>query len=74
MVSEPQGGFLLWAELPFKLDSQAWFERAVAGGVSFARGEVFLTASPGRTCLRLNCARADEKDLEPGIRRLADLI
>ena len=74
LVSEPQGGFLLWAELPFKLDSLKWSERAVAAGVSFARGDVFLTAPPRRTCLRLNCARATEGDLEPGIRKLADLI
>ncbi len=73
-VSDPQGGFLLWLELPHKLDSAAWSERAKSKGVSFARGEVFLTSPARRGCLRLNCARAEESDLEKGIRILAELL
>ena len=73
-VSDPQGGFLVWVELPFKLDSAAWAARTRAGNVSFARGEVFLTGAAARSCLRLNCARAAESDLENAVRILAEEI
>ncbi|MDR0532654.1 MAG: PLP-dependent aminotransferase family protein [Verrucomicrobiales bacterium] len=73
-VSNPQGGFLIWAELPFAVDLKAWAQRSIAAGVSFAQGEAFLTVQASNGCLRLNCVRAKKQDLIKGIRLMADCI
>jgi DNA-binding transcriptional MocR family regulator len=73
-ISNPAGGFLLWAELPFATNLKKWSQRAIEAGVSFAQGEVFLTAKAERACLRLNCVRAGEKDLVKGVRLMAEVL
>jgi DNA-binding transcriptional MocR family regulator len=67
VCSEPQGGFMLWAVLPKALDLEKISQLTLQHGVSFARGEVFLTGKPRQACMRLNCARASEEELRQGI-------
>jgi DNA-binding transcriptional MocR family regulator len=53
-VSQPQGGYFLWLELPEHIDSLQVFKVALAQGISIAPGPIF---SPGRrfgNCIRLN--------------------
>jgi DNA-binding transcriptional MocR family regulator len=53
-VSQPQGGYFLWLELPEHVDSLQVFKVALAQGISIAPGPIF---SPGRrfgNCIRLN--------------------
>jgi DNA-binding transcriptional MocR family regulator len=53
-VSQPQGGYFLWLELPEQVDSLQVFKVALAQGISIAPGPIF---SPGRrfvNCIRLN--------------------
>jgi len=73
-VSNPQGGFLLWVELPQPVNAEKWSDAAMQRGVSFARGEVFLTGPAQRGCLRLNCAKAALRDLRKGIQLLAECL
>ncbi|MBX2826093.1 MAG: PLP-dependent aminotransferase family protein [Gammaproteobacteria bacterium] len=74
VCSDPQGGFLLWAVLPEALDLEKASQATLKRGVSFARGEVFLTGKPRTSCMRLNCARASEADLAKGIRVLGQVF
>lgn len=44
-LGHPQGGFVLWVELPEEIDASQLYERAIAEGVPFVPGELF---SPSR--------------------------
>lgn len=74
ICSDPEGGFLLWAVLPDYVDLKDISGRCLKRGVSFARGEVFLTGKPQRACMRLNCARVAEEELPKGIRVIGEEI
>jgi DNA-binding transcriptional MocR family regulator len=54
-ITEPQGGFVLWVELPEEVDTTARHDRAIAAGVSYVPGELFSASGMYRNCLRLNC-------------------
>jgi DNA-binding transcriptional MocR family regulator len=41
MLSEPQGGFVLWVQMPPQVDALALHGKAIAGGVAFMPGQLF---------------------------------
>jgi DNA-binding transcriptional MocR family regulator len=74
VVEPPPGGFIVWVELPVRVDAVRLKAEAARRRVSFAPGELFLTGAARRTCLRLNCARAEEGDLERGVALLGEAV
>ncbi|HCR33491.1 MAG TPA: GntR family transcriptional regulator, partial [Stenotrophomonas sp.] len=56
-ATEPQGGFLLWLELP-GVDTRELFERALAEDIVFMPGQVYSRGARYRHCLRLSCCQA----------------
>lgn len=73
-VTVPAGGYMLWAELPQRVDLAPVRRAAREEGIVFAAGDVFFSAEPPATCLRLNCARAPEGELERGLAVLGRLL
>jgi DNA-binding transcriptional MocR family regulator len=73
-ITEPQGGFVLWVELPDDLDTTAIHERAIAAGVSYVPGELFSASGMYRNCLRLNCGNPHTPEIEDAVRRLGQLM
>ena len=71
---EPQGGYMLWINLPPKTDLLSLRERARAEGVVFASGNAFFTDTPDSPSIRLNCAKASETELVRGIEILGRLL
>jgi DNA-binding transcriptional MocR family regulator len=55
-VSRPEGGHVLWVELPGDFDAVAFFERALERGIGTAPGPIFSATGRFRNCLRLNAA------------------
>lgn len=55
-LSNPHGGFVLWAELPGKADSLELYDRARRAGVVMAPGPLFSATGRFRNALRLNCS------------------
>ncbi len=53
-LSRPEGGFILWCELPRNVDSLELFHRARAAGVTIAPGPLFSTDGGFRNFIRLN--------------------
>jgi len=53
-VSQPQGGYFLWVELPEQLDSLKVFKMALAQGISIAPGPIFSATRRFANCIRLN--------------------
>lgn len=73
-VSQPQGGFVLWAELPGKVDSFALARRALKQGISIAPGPLFSASGKFGNCIRLTCARVWDARLERALATLARLL
>ena len=72
-VSRPDGGFVLWLELPKPLDSRVLFEAALKKGVCFVPGDVFSTSRRFANCLRVSCGSAWHPRIEKGLETLGDL-
>jgi DNA-binding transcriptional MocR family regulator len=73
-MSRPQGGFVLWVELPKQVDALALHEDAVAEGIAFVPGQLFSAAGRYRNYLRLNCGNPWNDAIDAGIRRLGELV
>ncbi len=54
-LSRPQGGFVLWVELPAKVDTLQLHAEALAEHITIAPGPLFSIKGRYRNCLRLNC-------------------
>lgn len=55
-VSRPQGGFVLWVEMPEKIDALTLYEHARLQGITIAPGSIFSIDGRYRNCIRLNAA------------------
>jgi DNA-binding transcriptional MocR family regulator len=73
-VSRPQGGFVLWVELPQGTDSMALARRALRRGVSVAPGPLFSASGRFANFIRLSCARVWDARLERALLALAKLV
>lgn len=60
-VSRPQGGFVLWVEMPGRRDSLVLYERALEAGINLAPGPMFSARQGFRNFLRLNCTWWSER-------------
>ncbi len=54
-LSRPQGGFVLWVELPPRVDTLKLYNEAVLHRINTAPGQLFTVKERYRNCLRLNC-------------------
>jgi DNA-binding transcriptional MocR family regulator len=73
-ITRPQGGFLLWAELPEKIDSVELHQRAIQAGISICPGIVFSATGKYRNCVRLNCGLLWTAQVEQAIPTLGKMI
>jgi len=55
-VSQPKGGFILWVELPERVDTLQLTHRLLEHKVSIAPGCLFSATQKYSNCIRLNCA------------------
>jgi len=72
--SQPQGGFVLWVELPEEIDAMRLHEKVIADGVAFVPGEMFSASGMYRNCLRLNCGNPHGVEIEDAVRRLGRMV
>lgn len=73
-ISQPQGGFVLWVELPYDIDTVELASRALRFGVSIAPGPIFSPTQRYRNCLRLSCASPWDGRIERSLATLVGLI
>jgi len=73
-ISQPQGGFVLWVELPEGTDSVALARRALRQGVSVAPGPLFAASGKYGNFIRLSCARVWDAQLDRALLTLAKLL
>jgi DNA-binding transcriptional MocR family regulator len=73
-LSEPQGGFVLWIQMPDRVDALALHQRAIAEGIAFMPGPLFSASGKFGNYLRLNCGNAWGAQTEAAIGRLGQLV
>jgi DNA-binding transcriptional MocR family regulator len=72
-ISRPQGGLVLWVELPTEIDTVELHEAAMTRGISFAPGMLFSARSRFRRCLRLSCGMPWSPQLNQAVATLGRL-
>jgi DNA-binding transcriptional MocR family regulator len=72
-VTRPQGGYLLWVELPRSLRSRDLFERALEQGICFVPGDIFSASGRYGNCLRLSCGHAWNSSTEQAVAKLGKM-
>lgn len=73
-ISQPQGGFVIWLELPEGTDSFSLARRALRKGVSIAPGPIFSASGKFGNFIRLSSARVWDARLERAMVELAKLV
>jgi DNA-binding transcriptional MocR family regulator len=72
-VTQPEGGFVLWVELPRPADTRQLFAQALERGICFAPGVVFSASGRYANCLRLSGGYGWSPRLDRGLRSLGAL-
>ncbi|PTL83307.1 GntR family transcriptional regulator [Vitiosangium sp. GDMCC 1.1324] len=72
-VTRPQGGLLLWVELPRKVDALVLHERALAAGISIAPGPIFSAQKRYGNFIRMSCGFPWSPRLEGALATLGSL-
>jgi DNA-binding transcriptional MocR family regulator len=72
-VTQPEGGFVLWVELPRPADTRQLFAQALERGICFAPGVVFSASGRYANCLRLSGGYGWSPRLDRGLRALGAL-
>lgn len=73
-LSRPLGGFVLWCELPAKVDSVELFRQARNAGISIAPGPLFSAEGGFKNFIRLNCGHPWSPQIERSVGILGHLV
>jgi len=60
-ISRPEGGYILWVELPEGFDAFKLYEAALREGIGIAPGTIFTLGDRYKNCFRLNAAFWSER-------------
>jgi DNA-binding transcriptional MocR family regulator len=72
-VTRPQGGYVLWVELPRSVDSIELHRRALEQKISIAPGPIFSPKQKYRNFIRLSCGLPWSEKVDRSMQTLADL-
>jgi 2-aminoadipate transaminase len=72
--TSPQGGYCAWITLPERGDFDQLYQTALARGVAFTPGEVFMTMADRKKHLRICYSSQDTKSLREAVSTLGGLI
>ncbi len=72
-VTRPNGGHVLWVELPPPADAVVLYEKALEHRISIAPGIIFSPSQSYRNCFRLNCSKPWSAEIEQAMVTLGQL-
>jgi DNA-binding transcriptional MocR family regulator len=72
-VSEPEGGFVLWIQLPDRYNGLEIQRRAAAARINILAGEWFSPTKQYRNYIRISCGHPFEI-IRPAVRTLARIL
>ncbi|MGB3491536.1 MAG: PLP-dependent aminotransferase family protein [Elainellaceae cyanobacterium] len=73
-VTRPQGGHVLWVEIPGEFDADELFEEAIRHQISIAPGSIFSASNTFCNCFRLNVGLAWSERVDQAMQTLGRLI
>jgi DNA-binding transcriptional MocR family regulator len=73
-MSTPQGGYVLWVELPDSVDSMRLYQAALARGITVGPGTMFSTRNDFRHFIRLNYSYPWTAQTEAALKTLGELV
>ncbi len=73
-VTRPEGGYQVWVELPFELDTRELLADATRAGVVFAPGSQFNADGRASSCLRIVIAQTNEEQIRAGVEALGEVV
>ncbi|HEU5126123.1 MAG TPA: PLP-dependent aminotransferase family protein [Verrucomicrobiae bacterium] len=73
-LSRPKGGFLLWCELPAKVNALNLAEQARNAGISIAPGPMFSPIGEFENFIRINCGYPWNPQIERAVAVLGHLV
>jgi len=73
-ISQPQGGYVLWVELPGNVDSMQLYRRALECRITVGPGRMFCVSHAYKHCIRLNYSYPWSAGVEQAIVLLGKLI
>lgn len=73
-VSEPQGGYVLWVELPGSVDAMRLYALALERQITIGPGHMFSVRGSYAHCIRLNYSYPWSKSIEGAVRMLGRLV
>ena len=72
-ISQPQGGFVLWVELPRGVDALKVFSRCLENQVSVLPGTIFSPTRKFRNCLRVSCGHPWNDSIDQAVQLLGSV-
>ncbi len=73
-ISQPQGGFVLWVELPRGIDALELLNRALQQKIGLTPGLMFSATRKFRNFVRINCGHPWDARIESAVERLGELV
>jgi len=73
-VTSPQGGTLLWVELPRELSAMRLFHDALKLGIQITPGDIFSNAKRFGHCVRIGCGAPFSPRIEDAVKTLGRLL
>lgn len=72
-VSRPQGGFVLWVELPGNVDARELQRRLFQKGISIAPGPIFSAKQRFTSCVRINAGNTWSSAIVRGLETVGSI-
>jgi DNA-binding transcriptional MocR family regulator len=73
-VTQPMGGFVLWAELHKQIDTAVLYDRAMEDKISIAPGRMFTLQNQFNNCMRLSYGLNWNERLDNRLQQLGALV
>lgn len=73
-ISTPQGGYVIWVELPENIDSLKLFHKAKENKIFFFPGTICSSTRKYKNCMRMSFGHPWSEVLEEGVKKLGRLI
>jgi DNA-binding transcriptional MocR family regulator len=73
-ISQPQGGYVLWVELPRQVDAMRLYQMALAQRITVGPGHMFSATGDYRHFIRLNYSYPWSEQIEAALKALGRLV
>ena len=73
-VSEPEGGYVLWVELPSRVDAMELYRRCLSLGITVAPGRIFAATNRYSHFIRLNYSYPWSREMEQALKLVGKLV